>query len=65
MAAAVVINKAQLSKFVHKMGYAGTRGADHLRKRRLADVRKYRLGSAFLTKMGLRGIEWAIFGLDA
>src|SRR5450755_3267577 len=47
----VVFNEAQLSKFVHKMGYAGPRGADHLRKRCLADVRKYRLRSAFLTKI--------------
>ena len=48
---AVVINEAQLSKFVHEMIHAGPRGADHLRERLLADLRNDRLGSAFLAKV--------------
>ena len=48
---AVVINEAQLSKFVHEMAHTGPRGADHLRQRLLADLRNDRLGSAFLAKI--------------
>ena len=35
---AVVVNEAQLSKFVHEMAHAGPRGADHVRERLLADL---------------------------
>jgi hypothetical protein len=49
---AVVINEAQLSKFVHEMAHTGPRSADHLREHLLADLRNDRLGSAFLAKIG-------------
>jgi hypothetical protein len=37
--AAVVVNEAQFSKFVHEETHAGPGRANHFRKRLLADVR--------------------------
>jgi hypothetical protein len=48
--AAIVLNKAQLPKFVHKETYARARGSDHLRKRLLTDLGDHRLGGASLPK---------------
>ena len=49
--AAVVLNEAQLSKFVHKETHARPGRADHLRKRLLADFRDHRLRFVFLAKV--------------
>ena len=49
--AAVVVNEAQLSKFVHEETHARSRRADHLRKRLLADFRDQRLRFIFLAKV--------------
>jgi hypothetical protein len=50
--AAVVMNEAQFSKFVHEETHAGPRRADHLRKRLLADFRDHRLRFVILAKVG-------------
>jgi hypothetical protein len=39
--AAVVVNEAQFSKFVHEKTHPGRGSADHLRKRLLADFRDH------------------------
>src|SRR5437667_1677602 len=49
--AAVVLNEAQLSKFVHEETHARARRSDHLRKRLLADFRDHRLGCPFLAEV--------------
>jgi len=49
--AAVVVNEAQFSKFVHEKTYAGPGRADHLRQRLLADFRDHRLRFVFLAKV--------------
>ena len=49
--AAVVVNEAQFSKFVHEETHAGPGRADHLRKRLLADFRDHRLRFVFLAKV--------------
>ena len=49
--AAVVVNEAQFSKFVHEETHARPGRADHLRKRLLADFRDYRLRFVFLAKV--------------
>ena len=36
---AIIINEAEPSKFIHKEAYTRARGADHRRKRLLADIR--------------------------
>ena len=51
MDAAVVVNEAQFSKFVHEKTHAGPGRADHLRKRLLADFRDHRLRFVFLAKV--------------
>jgi hypothetical protein len=48
---AVVLNEAQLSKFVHEETHSRPRRSDHLRERLLADFRDYRLGCPFLAKV--------------
>src|SRR5450631_566198 len=48
---AVIINKAQLPKFVHEKTHAGSRRADHLRQCLLADFRYDWLRSTFLAKI--------------
>src|ERR1700726_3836247 len=49
--AAVVLDEAQLSKFVHEETYARPRRSDHLRKRLLADFRDHWLGCPFLAEV--------------
>jgi len=49
--AAVVVNEAQFSKFVHEKTHSGPGRADHLRKRLLADLRDHRLRFLFLAKV--------------
>ena len=49
--AAVVVNQAQFSKFVHKKAHAGARRTDHLRERLLADLGDDWLGLTLLTKI--------------
>jgi len=48
---AVVINKTQFPKFVHKKTHAGSRRADHLRQCLLADFRYDWLWPTFLAKI--------------
>jgi hypothetical protein len=48
---AIVINKAQLPKFVHEKAHARSRRADHLRQRLLADLRNDWLRPTFLAKI--------------
>ena len=48
---AVVVNKAQLPKFVHKKANPRSRRADHLRQRFLADFRNDWLGPSLLAKI--------------
>ena len=48
---AVVINEAQLSKFVHEVTHSAPRGADHLCEHLLADIRNDWLGSALFAKI--------------
>jgi hypothetical protein len=48
---AIVIDEAQLPKFVHEMARTRPRGADHLRERLMTDLRNDRLGSAFFAKI--------------
>jgi hypothetical protein len=48
---AIVINKAQLPKFVHEKAHARSRRADHLRQRLLADFRNDWLRPTFLAKI--------------
>jgi hypothetical protein len=50
-AAAVVVNEAQLSKFVHEKTHIGLGRSDHIRKRLLADFRNQRLRFGFLAKV--------------
>ena len=49
--AAVVFNKAVLSKLVHEVAYPGARGADHLGERLLGDLWDERFGFAWLAKL--------------
>src|ERR1700737_1636928 len=49
--AAVVVNEAQFSKFVHEETHPGPGRADHIRKRLLADFREDRLRFVFLAKV--------------
>jgi len=49
--AAVVVDEAQLSKFVHEETHARPRRSDHLCKRLLADFRDHRLGCPFLAEV--------------
>jgi hypothetical protein len=46
--AAVVVDEAQFSEFVHEETNARPRRSDHLRKRLLADFRDRRFGCSFL-----------------
>jgi len=48
--AAIVVDEAQSTKFVHEETHAGARCADHLRKYLLADFRDYRLRFVILAK---------------
>ena len=48
---AVVINEAQLPKFVHEKAYTRSRRADHLRQSLLADFRYDWLRPTFLAKI--------------
>ncbi len=49
--AAVVVNRAQFSKFVHEETHPGPGRSDHIRKRLLADFREDRLLFPFLAKV--------------
>jgi hypothetical protein len=49
--AAVVVNEAQFSKFVHENTHTGPGRSDHLRKRLLADFGDYRLRLAVFAKV--------------
>src|SRR4029077_3320910 len=49
--AAVVIDQAQLSEFVHEEAHAGPGRSDHFRKRLLANLRYDRLRPAFLAEI--------------
>src|SRR3984893_11206551 len=49
--AAVVVNEAQFSKFVHEGTHAGSGRSDHIRKGLLADFRKDRLRFVVLAKV--------------
>src|SRR6202162_1729019 len=48
---AIVVNEAQLSKFVHEKAHARSRRADHLRQRLLADFGYDWLRPTFLAKI--------------
>src|ERR1700716_4324522 len=50
-AAAVVVDEAEPSKLVHEKADARARGADHLRKRLLADLCDDRLGLGVLAEI--------------
>ena len=49
--AAVIVDEAQLSKFVHEETYTRPRSSDHLCKRLLANFRDHRLGCPFLAEV--------------
>ncbi len=49
---AIIVNKAQFSEAIHEEADPRARCAHHFGQRLLADLGNYRLGLAFLAKLG-------------
>ena len=48
----VVVDEAELAKFVHKKTYPGAGGSDHLGQRLLRDIRNYVVRLPLLAEIG-------------